>query len=67
MRIKFCQGQDTFQFLLTLRGLEIYTANSGKKFMCSDNQVRQGSYQNIVQNRYDNANWSDPHMISFSL
>lgn len=40
MRQKYCQGQDTFQFLLTLRGLEIYTANSGKKFMTANNQVR---------------------------
>ena len=67
MRLKYCSGQDTFQFLLTLRGLEIYTANSGKKLMTADNQVRQGSNQNIVQNRQDNGNWSDPNMISFTL
>ena len=67
MRLKYCSGQDTFQFLLTLRGLEIYTANSGKKLMTADNQVRQGSHQNIVQNRQDNGNWSDPNMISFTL
>lgn len=42
-KLKYRSGHDTFQFLLTLRGLEIYTANSGKKFMTADNEVRQGS------------------------
>jgi len=35
--------------------------------MTKNNQVRQGNYQNIVQNRYDNINWNDPRMNSFSI
>ena len=67
MKEKLCQGQDNFQFLLTYRGIEIFSADSGKKFMTKNNQVRQGNYQRVVQNRFDNINWNDPRMNSFSI
>jgi len=67
MKEKLCQGQDKFEFLLTFRGIEIFSAESGKKFMTKNNQVRQGNYQRIVQNRFDNINWNDHAMNSFTI